>query len=177
MVARRRCSRSVTGPSRRRRRAESRVAAGVVVSPRAHARGMELHGDCVAVVTGAGAGIGEAVAQRLAFEGAAVVVVDVDEAAAEACVKSIVGCGGRAIAYAADVTRPSEVARFVAFTAKVLGRLDVLVNNAGGVEGSGYPWSPEEQWGATIDLNLRAPMCAIQAALPLLCDDGGAIVN
>jgi len=138
---------------------------------------MELNGDRVAIVTGAGGGIGEAVAQRLAFEGAAVVAADIDEAAADACVKGIVGHGGRAIACGADVTERGDVERMVALTAEVFGRLDVLVNNAGGVEGEAFPWSSPAVWEPTIDLNLRAPMLTIHAALELLIEAGGVVVN
>jgi NAD(P)-dependent dehydrogenase (short-subunit alcohol dehydrogenase family) len=130
---------------------------------------MELGGR-VAMVTGAGAGIGRAVALALAREGAAVVAVDVDEAAAEETV-SLAG-GGTAVR--GDVTDDDEL--HAAFAA-VAGPLDVLVNNAGGVSSPFFPDAPPERWSAVLDLNLRATMLATQLALERMRGRGGAIVN
>ena len=129
------------------------------------------------MVTGAGAGIGRTIARRLAAEGAAVVVVDVDDPAARSLVEEIVEAGGRAAAIAADLTRAREVERVVADAVAVDGRLDILVNNAGGYTSPVYPDAAATHWQRVLDLNLRAPMLAIQAALPALARDGGAVVN
>jgi NAD(P)-dependent dehydrogenase (short-subunit alcohol dehydrogenase family) len=94
----------------------------------------------VALVTGAGAGIGRAVAQRLAREGAAVVVADVDEDAGSGAVREIGSEGGRAAFVLADVASEADASRMVAFALERFGSLDVLVNNAGGVE---EPYFPE----------------------------------
>ncbi len=85
----------------------------------------------VAVITGAGKGIGEAAAKLMAAQGAAVVVCDLDAAAAKAVVKQIQGAGGRAVAVAADVTRPDAPATVVKAAVDSFGGIDILVNNAG----------------------------------------------
>jgi NAD(P)-dependent dehydrogenase (short-subunit alcohol dehydrogenase family) len=130
---------------------------------------VELSGR-VALVTGAGAGIGRAVALALAREGAIIVAVDVDEAAAEETVR----LAGRGTAVRADVTDDDELhAAFAATT----GPLDVLVNNAGGVSSPFFPAAPPERWSAVLDVNLRATMLATQLALEKMRGRGGAIVN
>ena len=129
---------------------------------------MELSG-AVALVTGAGAGIGRAVALALAREGASVVAVDVDEAAAEKTVR-LAGVG---TAVRADVSDDDELRAAFA----VAGPLDMLVNNAGGVSEPYFPEAPPEQWSAVLDVNLRATMLGIQLALETMRGRGGAIVN
>jgi NAD(P)-dependent dehydrogenase (short-subunit alcohol dehydrogenase family) len=129
---------------------------------------VELSGR-VALVTGAGAGIGRAAALALAREGARIVAVDADEAAAEETVR--LAGGGTPVR--ADVSNDDELrAGFAA-----AGRLDVLVNNAGGVSGPTFPDAPAERWSAVLDVNLRATMLGIQLALETMRGRGGAIVN
>ena len=129
---------------------------------------MELDGQ-VALVTGAGAGIGRATALALAREGASVVAVDLDEAAARETVR--LAGGGTAVR--ADVMDDDELRAAFA----TAGPLDVLVNNAGGVSGPTFPEAPPERWSAVLDLNLRATMFGIQLALETMRGHGGAIVN
>ena len=129
---------------------------------------MELRGR-VSLVTGAGAGIGRAVALALARVGASVVVVDLDEAAAEETVR--LAGGGTPVR--ADVSDDDQLR--AAFAAA--GPLDVLVNNAGGVWGATFPDAPPERWSAVLDVNLRATMLGIQLALEMMRGRGGAIVN
>jgi NAD(P)-dependent dehydrogenase (short-subunit alcohol dehydrogenase family) len=132
--------------------------------------------DKVAVVTGAGSGIGRAVARRLAHEGAAVVVADVDEDAGASAVREIHSEGGRAAFVLADVTAEADVEKMVAFAEGEFGGLDVLVNNAGGVTEPYFPESEPEQWGRGIDLNLRGVMLSIHFGIRAM-RKGGAIVN
>src|SRR5689334_15034250 len=97
---------------------------------------MNLH-ERVALVTGGGGhGAGRAIARRLAAEGAAVVVADIDAAAGGETVRAI---GGRAAFIRADVTSERDVATMVAFAVETFGGLDVLVNSAGGGDGPFFP--------------------------------------
>ena len=137
---------------------------------------MEIAGG-VAVVTGAAAGAGREIALRLAGEGAALVVADVDAARGEAVVREIAANGGRARFVHADVRVPEDVRRMVDAAGD---GLRILVNNAGGgghVEPH-FPQAAPEDWGATLDLNLRGAMLATQLALePMARAGGGAVVN
>jgi NAD(P)-dependent dehydrogenase (short-subunit alcohol dehydrogenase family) len=132
----------------------------------------------VALVTGAGAGIGRAVAQRLAGEGAAVVLADVDEEAGLSAVREIKSEDARAAFVLADVASEADASRMVAFARERFGSLDVLVNNAGGVEEPYFPDGEPEQWGRTIDLNLRGVMLGVHFGVRAMRKrGGGAIVN
>jgi NAD(P)-dependent dehydrogenase (short-subunit alcohol dehydrogenase family) len=115
----------------------------------------------VALVTGAGAGIGRAAALRLAREGAAVAVADVNENTGSGTVREIQSRGGRATFVLADVASEADVARMVTFTEEEFGGLDVLVNNTGGVEEPYFPEGDPGHWGRAIDINLRGTMLSI----------------
>lgn len=135
-----------------------------------------IDGD-VAVVTGAGRGIGEGIARVLAGAGAAVVcaarrVNEIERVAAD-----INAAGGKAIAFATDVTRPEALEALADKAVNTFGRLDIWVNNAGGspvqkplIE------LPVEEWNATLALNLSAIFHAVRAAMRHMAD-GGRIVN
>ena len=134
---------------------------------------MRLEGR-VAVVTGAGRGIGAAIARRFAAEGARVALAEVDAALAEETAREI---GGAALAVPTDVTSADSVRVLFERVASELGRLDVLVCNAG------RPWqqtsltSSDEDWEACLDLNLRSAWYCAREAHPLLAERGGSIVN
>jgi NAD(P)-dependent dehydrogenase (short-subunit alcohol dehydrogenase family) len=132
----------------------------------------------VALVTGAGAGIGRAVARRLAREGAAVVVADLDEEAGLGAVREIGSEGGRAVFVLADVASEADASRMVAFARERFGGLDVLINNAGGVEEPYFPEGDPAHWGRAIDLNLRGAMLGVHFGVRAMRKrGGGAIVN
>jgi NAD(P)-dependent dehydrogenase (short-subunit alcohol dehydrogenase family) len=134
----------------------------------------------VALVTGAAAETGRAIALRLAEEGAAVVVADIDERAGRDTAQAIEASGGSAAFVRADMTSESDVAGMLAFAREWRAAPQILVNNAGG-GGHIEPHFPEAtpaQWGSTLDLNLRGPMLATQLALGgMRTNGGGAVVN
>jgi NAD(P)-dependent dehydrogenase (short-subunit alcohol dehydrogenase family) len=137
----------------------------------------------VALVTGAGGGIGAACARALAREGAAVALADIDLAAARREADAIVAEGGRAIALAVDMADEASVIAMVEAAVDQLGALDILHNNAADTRLSGTRDMPVERvdtevWDAILRVNLRGAMIASRAAIPhLRRRGGGAIVN
>ena len=130
----------------------------------------------VAAVTGGGSGIGEAIALLFARQGAQVAVVDVDEAAARRTADRITAGGGQARALRADVTdRASVQAAFVNIDAD-LGRLDVLVNNAGIAHVGTVETTPEEDFDRVYRVNVKGVYLCTQAALPLMLRGGGGVI-
>src|SRR5512143_838172 len=139
---------------------------------------MEIRGK-IAVVTGAGSGIGRATAVRLAREGAAVIVADLDDAGGRETVARIAATGGAATAVHVDVTRETDAHRMLATAEDRYGGLDILCNNAGITTGTlDFTQASIDQWQRVIDVNLRAVILASHLAIPLLRRrGGGAIVH
>jgi NAD(P)-dependent dehydrogenase (short-subunit alcohol dehydrogenase family) len=133
----------------------------------------------VALVTGGGAGIGRGVAVSLAQAGLDVVVADVDAGRAAASVAAVEACGRRGLAVRTDVMDTDQVRAAVAAADEAFGRLDVLVNNAGGVRGQAFLEQSERSWRRHIDLNLVSVLAATSAAAPVMIRGGrgGSIVN
>ncbi len=122
--------------------------------------------DKVAIVTGAGRGIGRACALQLVEEGAAVVVSDIDDDAGESVVAEIVKGGGKATFVHADVTRKADVEAMVEKAISTYGTVHILVNNAGtDVKGSIDELS-QETWDFLMELNLRGTFLCTQAVMP-----------
>jgi 3-oxoacyl-[acyl-carrier protein] reductase len=129
-----------------------------------------------ALVTGGSRGIGAAIARRLAADGARVAITYTRGAdAAATVVKSIEGRGGKAIAIQADATDPAAVKAAIEKTVTSLGRLDVLVNNAGTAIPKKFEETTLEELDQVIDLNIRGVFVTTQAALKHM-NDGGRIV-
>jgi 3-oxoacyl-[acyl-carrier protein] reductase len=132
----------------------------------------------VALVTGAGAGIGAAVARRLADEGAAVAVVDRDEGQARVVADTINHSGGIAIALAADVTQPDDVAIAVQEAAKLGPALNIVINNAGVVRAAMLADLQEDDFRTVLDVHLFGTYRVLREALRYLPDDGtGRVIN
>jgi 3-oxoacyl-[acyl-carrier protein] reductase len=133
----------------------------------------------VALVTGSSRGIGRAIAERYAMEGAAVAVTFVrDDAAARGVVDGITSAGGQAFALALDVSRRADVEAAVATVLERYGRLDVLVNNAGIHVAKDIMETTEDDWDDTIDINLKgAYLCSKAVVPPMRAQGRGAIVN
>jgi 3-oxoacyl-[acyl-carrier protein] reductase len=133
----------------------------------------------VALVTGAGAGIGAAVSRRLASEGASVAVVDLDRAAAERVASSISAAGGRAVGVGADVTDASAVAAAVdAASSLDGGTVHITVNNAGIVRAAMLPDLDEERFRSVVDVHLMGTYNVLHAVLRHLPEDGrGRVIN
>jgi NAD(P)-dependent dehydrogenase (short-subunit alcohol dehydrogenase family) len=110
----------------------------------------------VAIVTGAASGIGRAIAEAFATEGAAVAIADIDEAGAREVADGIAAAGGKALAVAVDVTDEGSVARMANAVASELGAVGVLVNNAGIDTVAPLVEMPLEMWQQMMDVNLRA---------------------
>ncbi len=139
---------------------------------------MKLEGQ-VAVVTGAGRNIGEAIARLLATEGAKVAVVDLDRGRGDAVADTIGEAGGEAASFVADVSRSDGVQDLIAAVVERFGRIDILVNNVAVSDNRSILEITEEEWDRTIAVTLTAPfLMAKYAALRMVEQgSGGKIVN
>ena len=132
----------------------------------------------VAIVTGASKGIGAGIAERLAAEGAKVVVNYSSSASgAQAVVKKIEAAGGKAVAVRADVSKPADVARLFKEGAAAFGSADILVNNAGVFAQDGLAAVTTESIDWHYSVNIRGLLLATQAAVAQFPQAGGVVVN
>ena len=131
----------------------------------------------VALVTGGGSGIGRAICERFAREGARVAVADWRGPAAEETVARIGAEGGAAVATSGDVASPEDAARMIEETVAAFGRLDMLVANAGQALVATATETTPEQWERVIGTNLTGCFLPVRAAIPhLIAAGGGSIV-
>jgi NAD(P)-dependent dehydrogenase (short-subunit alcohol dehydrogenase family) len=135
--------------------------------------------DRMAVVTGAGSGIGRAIAVMLAARGARVAAVDLDAAAAEETVRTIAAAGGRAAAFQADTSVAADIDRAVTGAVSRLGPLEIMVNNAGILDGYfNADEMSEAVWRRVIDIDLTGVFLGCKRALEEMLPRGrGRIVN
>ena len=135
--------------------------------------------DRVAIVTGAGSGIGAAIARELAERGATVIAADIDLTAAQDVASEIRGDGGRAHAIEADVADPAAAERLVEFAVETGGGLHLAVNNAGiGGPSEKVADYPLDGWRRVIDINLNGVFYGMKYQIAaMLASGGGAIVN
>jgi 3-oxoacyl-[acyl-carrier protein] reductase len=137
-----------------------------------------LLNDKVALITGAGRGIGSAIARRFAREGARVVCVDIVRDLADETAQSIASAGGTAVAEAADVADKAQVEELVKRVTDRFDRLDILVNNAGVTRDGLAMRMKEEDWDLVMRVNLRGTFIPCQAVIrPMRKNRWGRIVN
>lgn len=137
----------------------------------------ELAGQ-VALITGAGSGIGRATAQLFAREGAKVVVCDLNRAGGEATVAAIREAGGEAIFVEANVALAADCERSLRETLAAYGRLDVLFNNAGVTRRANVVDTSEADWDAVMAVNVKSIFLMSKFAVPVMAEQGGgSIVN
>ena len=131
----------------------------------------------VAIVTGAGSGIGRATAVLFAEEGASVVASDINEETGQQTIQQIKEAGGEATFVKVDVSQAADVEKMVHTAAKGYGKLDILINNAGAA-GDDWDETTEEDWHRLIDVNLTSIFLGCKYAIPeMKKQGGGSIVN
>lgn len=133
----------------------------------------------VAVVTGSGAGIGKGIALSLAVAGADIVVAEIDPERARQTAEAVEALGRRAVVAVTDVMEVEQVRAAIEAASTSFGRLDLLINNAGGVSGRPFLDQSERSWRRHIDINLVSMLAATSAAVPKMIEGGrgGAILN
>ena len=141
---------------------------------------MNIEG-AVALVTGAGSGIGRATAQRLARDGATVAVNDIDEAGALETVRLVDREGGRAMSIVADVANDGDVRTMISEVRAASGRVDILVNNAGVVEAGAtarvvFPDLEPERWLRVLETNVRGVVLGTHHAIAAMRNSGGGVI-
>jgi NAD(P)-dependent dehydrogenase (short-subunit alcohol dehydrogenase family) len=139
---------------------------------------MKLLENKVAIITGAGSGIGKSAAALFAKEGAKVVVSDIDEKNGQSAVEEIKKAGGVALFIKADSSKPEDNEALVKQTIQQFGALDIAVNNAGigGALGSTGEY-PLDGWKKVIDINLSGVFYGLRYQIPAMLPKGGTIIN
>ena len=140
---------------------------------------MVLLDNKIAVITGAGGGLGRSYARLLAREGAAIVVNDFSAEAAQKVVDEIVGEGGRAVPCVCDVADIASGQALLSAALEAFGSVDILVNNAGILRDKSFANLSEENWDAVVRVHLKGTFCATQPVFRWMKENqrGGVIVN
>jgi 2-hydroxycyclohexanecarboxyl-CoA dehydrogenase len=139
---------------------------------------MQRFSDKTVIVTGGGGGIGGAACHRFASEGANVAVFDMNLASAEKVAASIAAAGGKAQAFACDITQRDQVDAAIAATQAAFGGIDVLVNNAGWDIFKPFTKTVPAEWDKLIAINLVGALHMLHAVLPIMATKGGGrVVN
>jgi len=134
--------------------------------------------DNVAIITGAGQGIGQATAVKFAEEGAKVVVCDINDASVQKTVQLVTASGGEAIGFVVDVTHKASISKMVDGVMAKWGRIDTLVNNAGIVEDAQFKKMSDAQFDRVIDVNLKGVYNCTKAVVDImLAQSSGCILN
>ncbi len=132
--------------------------------------------DCAALVTGAGEGIGRAVALALAAAGASVVVNDLNPDRADRVADEITAAGGRAIPWQADVSNRFQAASMIEAGRDAFGKLNILVNAAGVEKHSALSALDEWDWRRILDVNLTGAFFCTQLLSRVMADEGGGVI-
>jgi len=134
--------------------------------------------DKVAIITGAGQGIGQATAMKFAREGARVAVCDINRASVDDTVATILANGGEALGYTIDVTDKESIAKMVEGVMGAWGRIDTLVNNAGIVQDAQFRKMTDDQFERVIDVNLKGVYNVTKAVVDIMIEqNSGCILN
>jgi 3-oxoacyl-[acyl-carrier protein] reductase len=133
----------------------------------------------IGVVTGAGSGIGKAIAVALAKAGARIVIADLNEPAGQATVRAVEAIGGKAVLQRTDVSRREDAKQLIKATVDQFGRVDILVNNAGIAGPNVKTWDyPLKAWQDVLSINLNGPFHCCRALAPvMIAQNYGRIVN
>jgi len=134
--------------------------------------------DRIAVITGASRGIGRSIALALAAQGAAIVAVDMDQAATDAVVAELKAVGGKALGVVGNVTVPADAERMIDAAMEAFGRVDILVNNAGITRDGLLVRMKDEDWDAVLTVNLKGAFLCTRAASKVMTKQRyGRIIN
>jgi NAD(P)-dependent dehydrogenase (short-subunit alcohol dehydrogenase family) len=134
-----------------------------------------LDGKC-ALITGGASGIGRATALLFAQQGAAVAVVDMNEAQGQAVAQAIIQNGGRAVFIRCDVSQAADCQRAVQETVEQLGGLDILFNNAGIIRRADVVGTTEAEWDRVMDVNVKSIFLFGKYAVPIMAQAGGGVI-
>jgi len=134
-----------------------------------------LDGKC-ALITGGASGIGRATALLLALQGAAVAVVDMNEAQGQAVAQAIIQNGGRAVFIRCDVSQAADCQRAVQETVEQLGGLHILFNNAGIIRRADVVGTTEADWDRVMDVNVKSIFLFGKYAVPIMAQAGGGVI-